>query len=107
MLHVGFQRVAPDKVDRIRAWMAECKRREDEVQATFRQEGMRSEKAWLIHTGNDVLLAYAIEADDVEIAQAAARASTLPIDHEHLAVKGEIDGGPLEIELIWDMVARE
>lgn len=45
MLDVAFQRIPADKVERIRAWMAECARREDEVQETFAQEGMRAEKA--------------------------------------------------------------
>ena len=106
MINVQFQRVPPQKVARIREWMAECARRGDEVQATFKQEGMRSEKAWLIHTSDGAIFAYAMEADDIEASHAAARASTLPLDREHQAVKREIDGGPLDVELIWDMMAR-
>jgi hypothetical protein len=107
MLNVAFQRVPADKVARIRDWMAECARREDEVQATFKQEGMRAEKAWLIHNPDgSAIFVYAMDVEDIEASHAAARASKLPIDIEHQAVKREIDGGPLEVELIWDMVAK-
>jgi hypothetical protein len=107
MLNVAFQRVPVDKVARIREWMAECARREDEVQETFRQEGMHAEKAWLVHTSDGAIFVYAMDADDIDASHSAAQASTLPIDREHQAVKREIDGGPLEVELIWEMVAKE
>jgi hypothetical protein len=106
MLHVRFQHVRPDKVERIRAWMAELAERSDEVRATFAQEGVRAEKAWLVHTGDGAILAYAIDVDEIDAAFAAHQASALPIDHEHAAVMREIDAGPLEVELIWDMAAR-
>lgn len=47
-----------------------------------------------------------MDVEDVEASRAAARASRLPIDIEHQAVKREIDGGPLAVELIWNMVAK-
>ncbi|RIK42567.1 MAG: hypothetical protein DCC58_10830 [Chloroflexi bacterium] len=107
MLHVRFQRVRPDKVERLRAWMTELAGRADEVRETFAQEGVHAEKAWLIHTADGVVLAYALIVDDIDAAFAAHRASTLPIDHEHAAVMQEIDGGPLDVEQIWEMLAKE
>ncbi len=86
--------------------MAEMAGRADEVRATFAQEGVHHEKAWLIHTGDGAILAYAIDVDDIEAAFAAHRASTLPIDIEHAAVMREIDAGPLDVELIWDLAAH-
>jgi hypothetical protein len=107
VLHVRFQHVRPDKVERIRAWMTELAGRADEVRATFAQEGVHAEKAWLVHTPDGVILAYAIDVDDIDAAFAAHQVSTLAVDREHAAVMREIDAGPLEVELIWDMTARE
>ena len=41
-----------------------------------------------------------------DAAFAAHQASTLAVDREHAAVMREIDAGPLEVELIWDLLAK-
>lgn len=103
MIEVRFQLVKPDKEDQIRDWMKSLVDREDEVQQTFAQEGVRAEKAWLLRTPGALILAYAIQADDIEHAYTAARASTIPLDAEHQAIMREIDAGPIDAELIWNM----
>jgi hypothetical protein len=38
VLRVASRNIAPHKVDKLRSWMLEAQRRDDEVRETFRQE---------------------------------------------------------------------
>ena len=105
MLRISYRRIKPDKLDRLRSWMQELMERRDEVHETFDHEGVRSERAWVIHDEQGPILVYAIEADDLEKARQAYRNSTLPIDLEHREVLREVLGERLEPELLYDLSA--
>jgi Family of unknown function (DUF6176) len=103
MLHLTFRRVRPERVDALRAWMAELGRRQDEVRQTFRNEGVRHEQAFLIESLDGPLLVYAHEVDDPEAASAAYAGSTLVLDQEHRAIMGSVLGEDAEVELLYDV----
>lgn len=92
MLQVTVVRVRPEKVARLKEWMAELECRADEVRETFRQEGVRHEQAVLVETSDGPLLVYVGEMADVEASQRAFASSTLPIDAEHKAALAEVLG---------------
>jgi hypothetical protein len=102
VLLVRFFRLKPDKIDRLRDWMAELHRRRDEVLETFAQETVRHEAAWLMETVEGTILVYAIEADDLEQAQRAVEQNPFPIDLEHQAVMDEVIEVPIELEQLLD-----
>jgi hypothetical protein len=102
VLRVTFRRVRPDQVDRLRAWMAELMRRQDEVLATFANEGVRHEQAFLLQTTDGPVLVYAAEADDFLRAAQAYAQSTLPIDLEHRQVLGEVLAGDAPVERVYE-----
>jgi hypothetical protein len=83
--------------------MAELGRRQDEVRATFRNEGVRHEQAYLIESVNGPVLVYAIEVEDPEAALLAYAASTLPLDAEHRKVMAAVLGPPAEAELLYEV----
>jgi hypothetical protein len=87
---VTKQRVKPEKVDRLRAWMDEIRNREAEAAETHDHEGMLSEAAFLERTDDGVFLVYVMEAEDFEEAVAAFRDSPYDIDEEHKAVMDEV-----------------
>jgi hypothetical protein len=64
MLQVNIRRVRPDQVGRLREWLAELGRRQEEVRETFRNEGVRHEQAFVLAGADGPLLVYAIEVDD-------------------------------------------
>jgi hypothetical protein len=103
MVRVRFFRVRPEKLERLRAWMAELAQREDEVQETFRQETVRHELAYLIEGPDGPVLVYIIEAEDLEQAARAVREHPLPIDLEHRQVVTETLGDPFPAECLLDM----
>jgi Family of unknown function (DUF6176) len=103
MLHLTFRRVRPGREDALRAWMAELERRADEVRATFRQEGVRHEQAFLLPVADGLVLVYAHEVEDPDAASAAYSASTLPLDHEHRARMAAVLDEALEPELLYDV----
>ncbi|MDP9068195.1 MAG: DUF6176 family protein [Actinomycetota bacterium] len=103
MLRVAFRKIAPDKIEKIRSWMAEAQQRDDEVRATFRQETVRHEQAYLLQSGGEHILVYAMEAEDPEAARRAFENSTLKIDHEHRQVLAEVVEETLEPELLYDV----
>jgi hypothetical protein len=103
MVRVRFFKIRPERLGRLRAWMAELAQREDEVRATFRQETVRHELAYLIQGPDGPLLVYLIEADDLEQAARAVRDNPLPIDLEHRQVMAEVLGGPVPAECLLDM----
>jgi hypothetical protein len=83
--------------------MAELGRRQDEVRATFRNEGVRHEQAYLLESSSGPVLVYAIEVEDEDAAQQAYEASTLPIDAEHRAVMGTVLGDRADVELLYEV----
>lgn len=103
MIRVAFRKIAPGKVQELRAWMAEAQRREDEVRETFRQETVRHEQAYLIDNAGNHILVYVMELEDPEAAQQAFQASALKIDHEHRAVMAEVVEENVEPELLYDV----
>jgi hypothetical protein len=103
MLQVTVRRVRPEKVERLKAWLAEAERRADEVRETFRQEGVRHEQALLVETSDGPLLVYVGEMEDVEAAQRVFAASELPIDAEHKAVLTEVLGERVPTTTLLDL----
>jgi Family of unknown function (DUF6176) len=95
MVRVRFFKVRPERLGRLRAWMAELAQRDEEIQETFRQETVRHELAYLIEGPDGPLLAYLIEAEDLELAARAVQDNPLPIDLEHRRVMGEVLGDPV------------
>ena len=98
MLEVVFSRVREDKVDDLKGWMEELKNREDEVLETFRNEGTRHERVFLLEGFDGPVLVYAMEMGDPEGARRAYLNSDLPIDQEHRRVMGEVLSGRAEAE---------
>ncbi|QDG53957.1 GNAT family N-acetyltransferase [Persicimonas caeni] len=107
MLQISFKRVKPGKVDKLRTWMRELKDRREEIFASFEQEGVRSEKAWLLEDDDGYVLVYAIEAEDLEQARRVYAESTLPIDLEHRAIQRDTLGKRVEPELLLDLTVDD
>jgi hypothetical protein len=103
LLKIAMRRVADGEVDRLRSWMSELMQRRDEVIATFENEGVRHELAYLLPVTDGWILVYAMEMEDPERASAAFRASSLPIDHEHKQVMAKVLGAPVDAELLYDV----
>jgi hypothetical protein len=102
VLRIRFFRVLPENLPRLRFWMAELHRRRDEILETFASETVRQEAAYLLETGDGPLLAYVIEAEDLERAALAVEQDPKPIDHEHRRVMSEVLGEELFPELLLD-----
>lgn len=107
MLEVSFRRVKPGKVDKLRAWMRELTDRRDEVVESFGHEGVRHEMAWLLEDAQGYILAYAIEAEDLDAAREAYGESTLPIDLQHRKVLRDVLGERVEPELLYDITVDD
>ena len=104
MMRIRFRRVHPDKVDRLRAWLAEAGGpRRSEAQETLRHEGVRHEMASLLMTAEGPVVVYAVEAEDFDNVNAAFAQSSLAIDLEHRRVMDECLTGPAESELLLDL----
>lgn len=108
------QRVAPDRVDRLREWMAEVKTRESEALETLAHEGMVAEAAFLDERPEATYLLYYMEAEDIDAVHEAFETSPYEIDREHAAVLREVaaeeqpDEQPeLLYHLVDDDAARE
>lgn len=84
------QRVAPDRVDRLREWMAEVKTRESEALETLANEGMVAEAAFLDEGPEATYLFYYMEAEDLDTVHEAFESSPYEIDREHAAVLREV-----------------
>lgn len=102
MLRVNLRRVKPGQEERLRAWFREVMTRKDEVRATFRQETVRHEVAFILQDSAGPILLYAIEAEDHERGRAASQASQLPIDIQHRRVMREALGERLEVEPVYE-----
>ena len=89
MLHVAFSLIKPDKEQRLLAWLTELKSRAPEVRATFENEGVRHEQAFILQSARGPLLVYAIEVEDMDAAMTAHLASKMGIDLQHRAAMDE------------------
>lgn len=76
-------RFQPGGLESWRAWCRELQRREPEVVATLRDEGVLSEACFLGRDGASLF--YFMEAEDVARARRVGEASVHPIDVEHRA----------------------
>lgn len=104
MILISIQRVKAAEENTLRNWMAELDRRQDEIAATFAQEGTRHEQAYLIKTSDGPLLIYAMEARNHEHAAASFKASKFPIDVEHKEVMKRVLAGKADAELLYECV---
>ncbi len=80
------QRVKPEAVDRLREWMTEVQKREDEAFATLRDEGMLTETAFLDAREDDTYLYYYMEAEDLDHVREQFADSDHDIDAQHKQV---------------------
>lgn len=101
MIHLALYRVHPDRLDRLRAWMAELNERAAEVRQTFEREGVRHESAYLLFDAEGPILAYAVECEDYDRARRVFEESPLPIDEQHAAVMREVMAEPIDAELLY------
>lgn len=102
MLQAAILKIRPDKVDRLRWWMGELNRRQDEVRETFRQESVQHEKAYLLDGRDGPLLLYLAELTDPDQARRAFRESSLPIDLEHRRIMDEVIDGNAPAEQLYE-----
>jgi hypothetical protein len=105
VIKLAIRKVKPGKESELRAWMAQLNSRRSEVLETFRQEGVRHERAYLLQTADGLILVYAMESPDHERAAAAYAQSTLPIDLEHKRVMTEVLGDRVPSELLYECKA--
>ena len=103
MLRVSFRRVKPGKEARLRAWLAELSARAGEVRATFVDETVRHEQAFILQTVDGPVLVYAMEAADFDRGREAFARSKHAIDEEHKQVMGECLGDRLKVEPLYDV----
>ena len=102
MIKLAIRKVKPGEENHLRDWMAQLNSRRSEVQATFKQEGVRHEMAYLIDGADGPVLIYAMEADDHEHAAAAYAESSLPIDLEHRRIMKQVLGDRVPRELLYE-----
>src|SRR5262245_7493374 len=100
-----MRKVKAGQENQLRAWMAQLGSRGPEVLATFKQEGVRHEQAYLLQTSDGPILVYAVEAIDHDRAAAAYAQSTLLIDLEHKRIMREVLGDPAPSELLYECQA--
>ena len=105
MIKLAIRKVKPGEENQLRAWMAQLNSRRTEVVATFKQEGVRHEQAYLLQTTDGPILVYAVEALDHDRAAAAYAQSTLAIDLEHRQVMKQVLGDPVRSELLYECQA--
>ena len=104
VLRVVIRDVRPDKVELLRAWLAELNGpRRDEALATLADEGCRHEAAFLMEGPTGPLLVWTSEAGDIDAALLAYRESTHVIDAEHRRVLREELGDPIHLEQVLDL----
>ena len=107
MLRVSFRRVKPEKEARLLAWLGELSARADEVRATFVDETVRHEQAFVLQSVDGPILIYAMEAADFDHGREAFARSEHAIDDEHKRVMDECLGEPLEIRPIYDVALAD
>ena len=102
MLKVVLRMVKPGQEQRLRHWLSELMRRQDEVRETFKQETVRHEQAYLLPTRAGLALLYVIEAEDLDRASEGFKSSTLPLDIEHKEVMQQVLDERVPMELLYD-----
>ena len=102
MIRVSFRRIRPGKEGKLREWLEELMRRQDEVRETFRRETVRHEQAFILEDQGGSIMVYAIEAADHAQGARAVATSTLPIDLQHKEVMRDVLGAPVAITPIYD-----
>ena len=95
--------IKPDRETQLRAWLSELNDRADEVRATFVDESVRAEQAYIIPGSEGPLLIYVIEVGDIEQGAKAYASSTHTIDAQHKQIKQECLGDPLSHTPIYDV----
>ncbi|MFK3980883.1 DUF6176 family protein [Micromonospora sp. NPDC050397] len=103
MIKLKVLRIRPDKVGRLRAWLAEAGGRADEIRETFVNEGVTHEQGFILSTVDGPVLVYAVESADYEAALRAFAESPFPIDAEHKTVMAEVTDGELPVPLLLDI----
>ena len=103
MLRVSIKRIRPEKEARLRAWLAELGSRADEVRATFRDETVRAEQAYIIAGATGPLLVYVMEAVSFERGSKAFAESQHRIDAEHRDVMRECLAESLGLDPLYDV----
>lgn len=103
MLKVVIRRVRPEKEGRLRAWLAELHSRAGEVRATFRDETVRAEQAYILAGLEGPLLVYVTEAEDFAHGSRAFAESTHRIDAEHKEIMAECLAESLRIRPLYDV----
>lgn len=107
MLKISIQMVKPEKEGKLRDWLSELMRRQDEVRETFKQETVRHEQGYFVQINGGTALVYIVEADDLEQASRAYKESSLPIDAEHRNVMQQVFGERIPVELLYDVALDE
>ena len=103
MLKVSMRMVKPGEEQRLRDWLSELMRRQDEVRETFKQETVRHEQGYLLPIRGGTALIYVVEAEDIEQANQAYKNSVLPLDAEHKLVMQEVLGEAVPAELLYEV----
>ncbi|MEU4678520.1 DUF6176 family protein [Micromonospora sp. NPDC023737] len=103
MLKIKVSRVRRDKVEQLKAWLAEATRRADEIRETFVNEGVTHEQGFILETTDGPVFVYAVESADYEAAVRAFQESPFPIDAEHKAVLAEVLDGEVNVPLLIDV----
>ena len=106
MIKLAIRKVKPGEERHLRDWLTQLNSRRAEVLATFEQEGVRHEQAFLVHVVDGPFLIYAVEASDHERAAAAYAQSTLPIDLEHKRIMKQVLGDAVPCELLYECHAE-
>jgi len=107
MLRVRFYRVKPGREATLRAWLAELRERADEVRATFVDETVRHEQAFILQTVDGPILVYAMEALDHDRGKTAFAQSKHRIDAEHKRVMSECLGERLDVKPLYDVALED
>jgi hypothetical protein len=107
MIKVTIAKLKPEEEPRLRSWMAELTRRREEVLATFAQEGVRHEQAYVLRTQDGPMLIYVMEAENHDRARKAFQSSTLAIDQEHQDVMSRVLEGRADAELVYECKADD
>ncbi len=107
MLRVILRQVKPGREARLRAWLAELSARADEVRATFVDETVRHEQAFILQTVDGPVLLYVMEAADFDRGREAFAQSKHAIDEEHRQVMRECLGDRLENQPLYDVARND
>ena len=103
MIKVAIRNIRPEKEARLRDWLAELNVRADEVRATFKDETVRAEQAYIVPGESGPLLVYIMEAEDFERGAKAYAESLHKIDAEHRAIMRECLADSLSLTPLYDV----